>query len=106
MGRGWRLRRRVWVSYLGVGAALAVARVALMVWVNQRQIYSAMTETVLRLSWGLYPEAPLFAWLFGQVGFTRSGHYLAFGSLLVVGSFIIATPILLRGWLAERRRAT
>jgi|APFre7841882724_1041349.scaffolds.fasta_scaffold180110_1 hypothetical protein len=105
MGREWRLRRGVWVSYLAAGVALAVARVALMVWVNQRQIYSEMTETVLHLSWGLYPEAPLFAWVFGHVGFTRSGHYLVFGSLLALGSFLMATPILLVGWLAQRRRS-
>jgi hypothetical protein len=92
------------MRYAATGTALALLRVALLVWVNHRQLDGAMTETVLQISWGLYPEGFVFARVFGQVGFTPGGYYSIFGSLLTVGSFILATPILLLGWLRQRCR--
>jgi hypothetical protein len=46
LARGRRLGRGVWVSYLSTGAALAILRVALFVWLTHRFVSDTVTETV------------------------------------------------------------
>jgi hypothetical protein len=43
--RGRRLGTSVWVWYLTTGAVLAVARVALFMWMNHRAVSHRATET-------------------------------------------------------------
>ena len=54
--RGRRLGRGVLVAYLSTGAALAILRMSLLAWVERRTVSHQMTETVLNLTWGMYPE--------------------------------------------------
>jgi hypothetical protein len=93
------------VAYLRTGAALAILRVSLLAWVEHRALSDRMTDTVYNLMWFLYPEGLL-------AGYTRLGtihfssltqYYLFWGLVQTLGSFIIATPILLVGWLRQRR---
>ena len=76
-----------------------------LAWVEHRTVTHQMTEKVYDLLWILRPEA-----LLG--GYTRVGaihfenltqHFLFWTSLLTLGSFLIATPILLVGRLRSRR---
>jgi hypothetical protein len=95
--RGRRLGRGVWVWYLTTGAVLAISRVALLVWLNYRHPPGSW-------SW-LYPEAVLSIFWRSLTGFVDwTEYYLAWGSLVTLGSFVMATPILLVGWLVRRRR--
>jgi len=91
--------RRVWVRYLATGTLLAATRVALMAWMNYRQ---AWTATDYFLGNWLYPESVVSIFWRSLVGFAGTKYYLAWGSVLTVGSFVIATPILLVGWLRRR----
>jgi hypothetical protein len=101
--RGRGLGRGVLVSYLSTGAALAVTRVALLVWVNHPH---TMTETEWYLAWGVYPEALVAVYTpLGVMGLSRMEFFLIFGSILALGSFVLSTPILLVGWLMRRRRS-
>ena len=105
LGRGRGPGRRVWVSYLSTAAAVAIVRVALLVWVNHRIASHTMTETVWYFSWGVYPEALLSSYIPpGVLSVSWTRFLLVFGSLLTVGSFLMATPILLVGWLVRRHR--
>ncbi|HEY3382885.1 MAG TPA: hypothetical protein VGK32_14005 [Vicinamibacterales bacterium] len=105
-GRGRRLGRGVLVAYLSTGAALAVVRVSLNAWAEYRSISQQMTETVYNLYWLLRPEILLAE--YDLLGVTRIENWtlrvLFWSSLLTLGSFIMATPILLVGWLRQRRR--
>jgi inner membrane protein involved in colicin E2 resistance len=47
-----RLDRGVWVTYLLVGAALALFRVSLLAWVEHRSVTHGMTEAVYNLPGG------------------------------------------------------
>jgi len=61
--------------------------------------------TVTYVLWALHPEALLGAYTpLGLIDLGRTGLYLFWGSILTLGSFTIATPILLLGWLMRRRR--
>ena len=104
MARG--LGRRMWLLYLSTGAALAVARVALLACVTHRFSSDTANEVFRHLQWGLFPEALLVTnTSLGVMSITRMVILLVGGALLIVGSFIMATPILLVGWLAQRRRS-
>jgi hypothetical protein len=104
-GRGRRLGRGVLVAYLGTGAALAILRVSLLVWVNHRHASHTVTETVNNLFWVLRPEGLLGEYTrVGSIHFSQTEYYLFWGSVLTLGSFMIAAPILLVGWLRQRRR--
>ena len=105
-GRGLRLGRGALVAYLSTGAALAIFRVSLLVWVWYRAASQEMTETVYNLFWLLRPEILLGEYnLVGGIDPESWKLRLLFwGSLLTLGSFILATPILLVGWLRQRRR--
>ena len=98
--------RGVLMSYLSAGAALAIFRVALLVWVEHEQ-HHGWTTMDDYLMWGLYPEGLLSLHTsLGLVYFRPSsyGYFLCWGSIVVFLSFIMATPILLVGWLVRRRR--
>jgi hypothetical protein len=100
-----RLDRGVWVTYPRTGAALAIFRVSLLAWVEHRTVTHGMTEVVYHLLWGLRPEGFLGEYTsVGAIHFeTVRLHFLFWASLLTLGSFIIATPVLLVGWLRQRR---
>jgi len=92
------------VSYLIVAAALAISRVALLVWVNEPHHPRTDTEWYL-MRWGLSPETFLSTHTgVGVMHLSRAEFFLIFGSLLTFTSFVMATPILLVGWLMRRRR--
>ena len=84
---------------------MAISRVSLHVWVSRRFVSHTVTETVINLMWFLCPEGFLGDYTrVGAIHFSRTQYFLFWASLLTLGSFIIATPILLVGWLRQRRR--
>jgi hypothetical protein len=98
-----RRAQGVWVWYLTTGAVLAVTRVALFVWVVHQRARHIYTETnILILQW-LYPELLVGAFGGRIVALMRAEYYLTWGTILTFGSFVMATPILLVGWLRHRR---
>ena len=98
------LSRRVWVYYLVTGAALAVSRVALLVTQMPQLSSDHVIETFNHLLWILEPEAFLVnSTSLGTRDSTWMEILLAGGVLVTLGSFIMATPILLVGWLRQRR---
>jgi hypothetical protein len=99
---GLRRASGVWILYLITGAVLAAVRIALLVWLNHRlatHVVTSMDDFI----WQLYPEAVVG--VFGGRLFTLKGaeYYVVWCSLFTVGSFVMATPILLVGWLRRRR---
>ena len=98
--------QRVWMYYLITGAALAVSRVALLVTQMPQLSSDHVIETFNHLLWILEPEAFLVnSTSLGQTAAhsTWMEILLAGGVLVTLGSFIMATPILLVGWLRQRR---
>ena len=101
LAAGWLLRRprlgrQVAVSYLTCGG-LALARISLFAWLND------LTTGDRSMPWVLYPEALLL--VHTRLGALNWYDYsFVFAVLLTVGSFVMATPILLeRGlWLKHR----
>ena len=81
-------------------------RVSLLAWVEHRAATDQMTETVYNLFWCLRPEALLGEYTrVGEIHFeSLTLHFFFWASLLTLGSFIIAMPVLLVGWLRQRRR--
>ena len=103
-GRGRRLGRTVWVAYLTTGAALAIFRVSLLAWVFNHWAEGQINETLAHLISFLRPEmlsGGLALW--GDTFHGKMPRFLFWASVLTVGSFIMATPILLVGWLRQRR---
>jgi hypothetical protein len=100
--RGARPGTEVWVWFLIAGAALATTRVALLVWLNRRLASHTSTGTDYLLLW-LYPEAVISrSWnSLSALGGTK--YYVAWCLLITLGSFVMATPILLGGWRRQRR---
>ena len=104
LGCGRRLGTGVVVWYLITGAALAVSRVALFVRINPLFSSDAVRVRFTHLLWVLEPEAFLVNFTsLGQRHSTWMEILLAGGVLVILGSFIMATPILLVGWLRHRR---
>lgn len=103
-GRRRELRRGT-VSYLITGTALAISRVGLYAWVLHRYASHTVTERVVYLERCFYPEALLADYTrLSVIHVTRAEAFLMWGSILTLGSFIIATPVLVLGWLLARRR--
>jgi hypothetical protein len=100
------LGRGVWVAYLSVGTALAVLRLSVLAWVEHRTATGQMTDIVYSLVWCLRPELLIGEYTsVGAVHFeSLVQHFFFWGSILTLGSFILATPILLVGWLRQQRR--
>ncbi len=99
MGRGCRVGSGVWVSYLGTGAVLAISRVALfLLW-----YYQIVLPLRWHLLWVFYFEDLLA--VYGRLGAISDTLYLfVWIPILTLNSFLMATPILLVGWLMRRRR--
>jgi hypothetical protein len=98
---GWR---KVLVWYLATGAALAILRVAALVWLDrismgQHAIDHFLTFVVLYPENALITFASLSILHLGGLGF-----WLVWIPIIALVSFAVATPILLVGWLAQRRR--
>jgi hypothetical protein len=92
-----RLGRQVVVDYLSCGTALAIARIVVLVLVND------MTKARWYIPWVLYPVALLLIHTrLADLGWYDSSF--VFAVLLAVGSFVMTMPILLVGWLSRRRR--
>ena len=97
-------KRGVWVWYVATGAALAIFRVSLLMWWVHLAVTHQMTATVNSLMWCLRPEFLLSEYSrAGELRF-NSSFYLFWASLLTLGSFVLPTPVLLVGWLRQRRR--
>jgi hypothetical protein len=99
-------------STAGVGslprhrAVLALSRVALLVWAVHRYVSHTVTDTAASLLWCFYPELLLADGTgLGVIHVSRSEALLMWSVMLTLGSLILATPILLVGWLAQRRRS-
>jgi hypothetical protein len=101
-GRDRRLGRAAWLRYLATGTLLAVTRVALLAWMNHRLATHTSTETDSFLIDWLYPEAFVSIFWRSILGVSGTKYYLTYGSLITVGSFVMAIPILLVGWLRQR----
>jgi hypothetical protein len=100
LAAGWllhrpRLGRQVVVNYLSCGAALAIARIVVLVLAHDKAQWS--------IPWVLYPEALLLIHTpLGYLGWDDSSF--VFATLLAAGSYVMTIPILLVGWLSRRRR--
>lgn len=92
-----------WVWYLTTGTVLAVARLALLVWLNHRLASHVVTQTDYFLGDWLYPEFLVSIFWRRLVAVYGTEYYVAWGSLVTVGSFVMATPILIVGWLRHKR---
>jgi hypothetical protein len=105
-GQRRKLGKVVCLSYLITGTALAISRVALYVWLTDVYVGDTVfPETVPYALWALNPEALLGQHTsLGLIHVTRAQAILMWGAILTVGSFIMATPVLLLGWLIRRRR--
>jgi hypothetical protein len=97
---GWR---KVLVWYLSVGAALTVLRVAALVFLVYRSTGANAIDHFLAFRL-LYPETVLdkFAPL-STLGLEGLGFWLVWIPIIALVSFAVATPILLIGWLRQRR---
>jgi len=100
---GWLRQRR---RYLVAGATLAVARIALLACVTHRFGSDTVNEVFHHLRWALFPEALLVTrTVLGQMSISWMMTLLVGSAVLLWGSFIMATPILLLDWLRQRRRS-
>jgi hypothetical protein len=97
-----RLGTGVWVWYLAIVAVLAVTRLAFLVWMNHRHQWWSMSSEMESYVVYLYPE-DLVEFLWSLQGLFYTHYYLVWCSLLTVGSFVMASPILIVGWLRHRR---
>lgn len=97
-------RSRVLASYLIVGTSLALLRLAILV----RMVYVAsphVTEIDRCLLWGVLPEGLLGSYTpLGLIGFYPSTFrfFLLWASIVVLLSFVLATPVLAAGSLLHR----
>jgi hypothetical protein len=97
-------RTSVWVWYLTAGTLLAVTRIALFLWLVRRTVLHKQTELDYFVADLYRPESFASIVLVGLPGYQGAKYYLAWVSLITLGSFVMATPILLVGWLRQRRR--
>lgn len=101
-GRGLRFGTAMWVSYLTVGATLAVTRVALLVWLNHRRVTHTSTSTDTFIFGWMYPEVAVSVFWRSLLAFGGTEYYAVWGSLIIVGSFVLAIPVLFVRWLIKR----
>jgi hypothetical protein len=92
------LGRQVWAAYLTGAAFLTATRVALLVWLN-RPSHSQTSAQIDHYLGHLLPEVVLVL-VWHPEG--KAYFYLIWGSLITLGSFVLATPILFVGWLRRR----
>jgi hypothetical protein len=100
---GWR-KALIW--YLSVGAVLTILRVAVLVWLLYISMGAHAIDTYLAGGL-LYPENALMK--FTSLSILRLqglGFWLVWIPIIALVSFAVATPILLVGWLAQRRRSS
>jgi hypothetical protein len=71
-----------------------LGRLIVFLWLIHRWTYHAVTNTVVRLEWLLYPEALIARYTAVGNITPRELSAVAFGLLLVLGSFVLATPVL------------
>jgi hypothetical protein len=105
-GRGGRAARGPWRAYLVTAGALAVFRVSVLAWTEYRYLSQRDLQIVYSADRLLEPEILLSGYTrVGMIHFeTMTSHFAFWASLLLIGSFIIATPVLLIGWLRASRR--
>ncbi|HEX8919703.1 MAG TPA: hypothetical protein VF898_14460 [Chloroflexota bacterium] len=100
------LGRGMWMSYWATGAVLAMLRVALFV----RVYYHSISGTLSQVDRFVILSVLYAEWLLGlhtRIGELASGmpwHLLVWVSVVTIDSFLMATPILLVGWLVRRHR--
>lgn len=103
LGRARGRWRRALICYLSAGAALAILRVAVLVWLDYLSFGQHRIDRYLEAV--LYPEAVLA----NRTSLTLAqlegaGFLFVWGSIVAVVSFAMATPILLIGWMMPTRR--
>jgi hypothetical protein len=99
------LSRPVVRRYVLVSAVLALLRVTLLICIDHQFESDALNEACRQLQWGLFPEALLLSHTsLGVMDITRLGFLVGGGAVLAAGSFVLASPILLAGWVNCRRR--
>jgi hypothetical protein len=99
---GWLRQRR---RYLVGVAALAVTRITVLAGVAHRFGSERMNEVFHHLRWALFPEALLVTHtVFGQMSISWMMTLLVGSVVLLWGSVVLATPILMVDHLAQRRR--
>ena len=100
LGRSVKVGRRAWGWYLATGTVLAVTRAALFVWVAQQQAYHHIyTRTNSFIVERLYPETIVVLIWRSLVAAGGTRYWVAWCSLFAVGSFVMATPMLIVSWL-------
>jgi hypothetical protein len=97
---GSRLGRRVVLGFLATGTALAILRIAALVSLSWPDGIAPAGP----LRWTLYPE--LLISLPTPFDLYWPEAVFVYAPLLAVGSYAVATPILLGGWFLRRRRGT
>lgn len=91
-GLGWRL----WAYYVNAGAVVALLKAALLVWADHYQGAAATWN----VHWAFYPEAIVIPRIaYSVIGSSRMAYYVVVPPLLAIGSYAIATPVLVVGWL-------
>jgi hypothetical protein len=88
-------RPQIVAIYAALGATLALIRVATLIYVNHRMTSHTMSDRIYKLMWVLYPEGLVVPHLPGPFQTLGALYYPAFCLLLVFGSFILPTPVLL-----------
>jgi hypothetical protein len=103
LGCGRSRWRRVLVWYLSTGAALAILRVAALVWLEYISMGAHRID--IYLAGGLrYPENVLVKSSLPIPQSEGLGFLLVWSPIIALVSFAMATPILLVGWLMLKRR--
>lgn len=92
------------VWYLSTGAALAILRVAALVWLDRISMGAHRID--IYLAFGLlYPENVLIkSTSLSILRLDGLGFLLVWSPIIALVSFAMATPILLVGWLMLKRR--
>jgi hypothetical protein len=84
-----------------------MTRIALFLWVlDQQAHHDVYTRVNMFIVEWLYPEMVVSLVWRSLVAYDGTKYYLAWCSIVAVGSFVMATPILLEAWLRPGRSDT
>jgi hypothetical protein len=103
LGSGRSRWRKVLFWYLSVGAVLTISRVAALVFLVYRSTGANAIDHFLTFGL-LYPETVLTKFATPSIlQLEELAFVFVWGSIIALVSFAMVTPILLVGWLAQRR---
>ena len=103
LGSGRSRWRKVLAWYLSTGAALAILRVAALVWLDRISMGAHRIDRYLAGGL-LYPENVLAKSSLPIPQLEGLGFLLVWSPIIALVSFAMATPILLVGWLMLKWR--